>query len=96
MNAYIDAHRDLQDFCTDNALVHTIGLLNPTLLLDKTYLHGSKYTDYIFLSAALSELAVKLGHHQFDQYFISDHKGLFVHFRAGDLFDNREIIRSHE
>ena len=74
MNACIGANGDLQDLCTDNDLVNSIRLLNPTLLLDKTYLHGSKRIDYIFLSAALSEIAVKAGHHHFDQYFISDHK----------------------
>ena len=79
-----------------NNLIDGIGVLNPSLLMNRTYLHGSKRIDYILLSPVLSELEVMAGHHQFDQYLTSDHKGSFVHFLVGELFDGQETDKSHE
>ena len=52
--------------------------------------------DYIFISPALSSMIVKAGHHQLDQYFISDHKGVYLQLLAHKLFDSAEMDRSHE
>ena len=42
----------------------------------------------------MATIAIKAGHHQFHQHFISDHKGVYIHFKANDLFDNQKIDRS--
>ena len=62
----ISINGDMTDFCLQNDLVDTISTINPDLLLDKTYVYGSKQTDYILISSALSHMIVKAGHHQFD------------------------------
>ena len=42
----------------------------------------------------LAEVAVKVGHHNFNQHFISDHKGLHTQFKADDIFDTAAMDRS--
>ena len=54
---------------------------------DETYLDGSKEIDHIFLSPSLADVALKAGHHKFHQHFISDHRGIYIHFKVKDLFD---------
>ena len=94
MNECMTLNGTLKDFCSKNDLIDAVGVLNPDLVKDKTYLYGSKRIDFIFLSLSLADIAVKAGHHQFDQYLVSDHKGIYVHFRASDLFDTQEMDRS--
>ena len=77
----------LADFLLDCNLVDSVSLLNLDLKLHPTYLWGSKRIDYIFVMPALAEVALKAGHHQFHQHFISDHKGVYIQFRADDLCD---------
>ena len=36
-------------------------------------------------------MVVKVGHHQFDQHFVSDHKGVYIQFVAGEFFDTKYI-----
>ena len=68
-------------------LIDTISLLNLDIEEDHTYLWRSKRIDCIMMVLALVEVALKEGHHQFNQHFISDHTGVYLHFRADDLFD---------
>ena len=42
MNKCINTNGDLQDFCLENDLLDTVGLLNPTQINDATYLCGTK------------------------------------------------------
>ena len=42
MNEYIGSQGDLQDFCLQNDLTDAVGLLNPTLENDTTYLYEKK------------------------------------------------------
>ena len=90
MNECINTNGDLKEFCLDNDLLDTVALMNPSQMDDATYLYGKKRIDYIFITPALTAMAVKAGHHQFDQHFVSDHKGVYIKFRAGDLFDNND------
>ena len=96
VNECINTNEDLQDFYLKNDLLGTVGLLNPTQTNDATYLYGTKLIDYIFITPALSAMAVKVSHHQFDQLCVSDHKGVYLQFLAGDLFDSKLMNRSHE
>ena len=95
MNEYIGESKDLQLFCHQTNLIDSISLLNPDLNKDPTYLWGSKRIDYILISPPLAEMAVKAGHHNFNQHFISDHKGIYIQFKAGDLFETSTMDRSH-
>ena len=95
MNKCISTNGDLADFFPQNDLIDTIGTMNPDLLLENTYLYGIKRIDYICISSTISHMVVKVGHRQFDQHFVSDHKGIYVQFMATDLFDNHEIDKSH-
>ena len=95
MNEYIGDTKDLYDFCQHNNLIDTVSLLNPDLMEDPTYLWGSKRIDYILVSPPLAELALKAGHHQYHQHFISDHKGVYIQFNAGDIFDTATVDKSH-
>ena len=69
--------------------------MNPDLETDPTYLWGSKRIDYILVSPPLVEVAVKAGHHQYHQHFISDHKGAYIQFHAGDIFETATVDKSH-
>ena len=51
-----------------------------------TLLHVIKQVDYTFISPTVSTMAVKAGHYQFEQYFLSTDRGMFIHVLAGDLF----------
>ena len=95
MNKYIGNQGDLQDFCLYNDLTDTVGLLNPALENDTAYLYGKNRIDYILVSHTSGTPAIKAGHHQFNQHFISDHKGVYINFNAKDLFDNAKIDRTH-
>jgi len=95
MNEYIGDKRGLADFTMECNLVDSVSLLNPDLESDPTYLWGSKRIDYIFVTPSLAEVALKAGHHQFHQHFITDHKGVFIQFRAQDLSDTQFIDKSH-
>ena len=86
----------LTDFIMECNLIDTVALLNPELEKDPTYLWGKKRIDYILVSPALAEIALKAGHHQFHQYFITDHKGVYIRFRAQDLFDTHSMDKTHK
>ena len=79
----------------ENDLLDVVEMLNPHLDKDPTYLWGNKRLDYILVSSKLVEVAIKAGHHQFNQYFISDRKGVYVQFKADDLFDTDMMDKSH-
>ena len=72
-----------------------MALLNPDLEQDPTYLWGSKRIDLVLVSPALAGVAVKAGHHNFNQHFVSDHKGIFIQFKAADIFDTATMDKSH-
>ena len=72
-----------------------MALLNPDLEQDPTYLWGSKRIDLVLVSSALAGVAVKAGHHNFNQHFVSDHKGIFIQFKAADIFDTSTMDKSH-
>ena len=78
INKYIGSQGDLLDFFIQNDLNDAVGLLNPTLEKDSTYINGTKRIDYIFLSNNLAATAIKAEHHQFYQHFISDHKSVYI------------------
>ena len=78
MNENICTNGDLAKFCIDTYLIDAVGMLNPSQSSDPTYLYGSQRIDYIFVTPALTAIAVKAGHHQFDQHFMSDHKGVYL------------------
>ena len=78
MNEYIGDKKDLYNFCQSNDLIDSIALMNPDLDNNPTYLRGSKRIGCIFISPALAEVAVKAGHHQFNQHFVSDHKSIYI------------------
>ena len=96
----MDSNEDITDggdfsmFSQNNDLVDIAPQFDPLLAQSPTYLHSSKRLDYIILSPHLAEIAIKEGHHQFHQYMVSDHKGVYVHFRAEDLFDTETMDRS--
>ena len=69
--------------------------MNPDLHSDSTYLWGTKMIDYIFIYPSLAEVAFKAGHHNYNQHFVSDHKGLYIQFKVSDLFDTATMDRSH-
>ena len=94
MNKFIGERKDLHDFCQHNNLIDVISLLDLDKHDDPTYLWGKKRIDYILISPALAELAVKAGHHQFNQHFISDHKGIYLQFHAKDIFDTATMDKS--
>ena len=85
----------LHNFTLQNNLVDAIETLNPAYKDDKTYIHGSTRIDHIFLSPELAEIALKAGHHQFHQHFMTDHKGVYVHFHADDFFESPKIDKTH-
>ena len=47
------------------------------------------------MSPGVAHAAVKAGHHLFHQYFISDHKGVYLHCDVRELFDVASIDKSH-
>ena len=55
-----------------------------------------KRIDYILDTLVLVEVSLKTGHHQFHQYFILDHKGVYIQFRAQDLFDTQLMDKRHK
>ena len=93
----LDFNEDIKDegafaiFAKNNDLVDIATQFDPLLAQNPTYLHSTKRLDYILLSPNLAEIAIKAGHHQFYQYMVSDHKGVYVHFRADDLFDTDTV-----
>ena len=96
INECIKTNGDLQDFCLENDLIDTAGLLNPAQTNEATYMYVTKLIDYIFITPALLAMAVKAGYHQFDQHFVSDHKGVYLQFLTEDLFERKLMDRSHE
>ena len=90
-NEKLEDGNSLHNFVSNNNLTDAVGYLNPTLQNDKTYLNGSKRIDHIFLSPELADKAIKAGHHQFHQYFVTDHKGVYIHFKVKDLFEEEKI-----
>ena len=94
LNEYIGTG-DLANFCLENDLVDVVAMMNPDLEKYPTYLWGNKRLDYILISSKLAEVAVKVGYHQFNQHMISDHKGVYVQFKAYDLFDTDLMDKSH-
>ena len=96
----MDSNEDIIDegafasFAQNNDLIDIATQFDPLLAQSPTYLHSSKRLDYILLSPHLAELAIKADHHQFHQHVVSDHKGVYVHFRAEDLFDTDTMDRS--
>lgn len=38
-------------------------------------------------------MAFKAEHHQYNQHFISDHKGAYTQFKSGDIFDTAAVDR---
>ena len=95
MNEFIGDKKALHTFCQATNLIDSISLLNPDLHSDPTYLWGKKRIYYILISPSLAEVAVKAGHHNYHQHFISDHKGLYIQFHSSDLFDIATMDRSH-
>ena len=95
MNEYIGEKGDLCNFCLETDLINSISLLNPDLEGGPTHLWGAKRLDYIFVTPGLAEVALKAGHHQFHQHFISDHNGVYLQFRASDFFDIELMDKSH-
>ena len=63
MNEFIGDRKDLHDFCQHNDFINGVFLLDPDKHEDHTYLWGTKHIDYILVSPALAELAIKAGHH---------------------------------
>ena len=96
MNESLDEKRGLADFILECNLIDTVSLLNPDLATDPTYVWGSKRIDCILVSPALVEVALKAGHIQFLQYFTMDHKGVYMRFRAQDLFDTQLMDKGHK
>ena len=96
----MDSNEDIKEegafanFAKNNDLVDIAPQFDPLLAEDPTYLHSKKRLDYILLSPNLAEIAIKAGHHQFHQFMVSDHKGVYVHFRVEDLFDTETMDRS--
>ena len=95
MNEFIGGEKALHTFCQRTNLIDYISLLNSDLQSDPTYLWGTKRIDCILIYPTLAEVAVKAGHYNYNQHFISDHKGLYIQFKAGDLFDTATMDRSH-
>ena len=50
----------------------------------------------MFTTPNLMAMAIKAGHRQFDQYFISEHTGVYLQFQAGDIFNSKTMDRSHD
>ena len=95
MNEFIGEKKALHKFCQSTNLIDSISLLNPDLYSEPTYLCGTKRIDYIFISPSLVEVVVKAGHHNYNQHFVSDHKGLYTQVEASDFFDTATMDRSH-
>jgi len=95
MNKFIGEEQALHELCQRTNLINSISLLNLDLHEDLTYLWRSKRINYILISLTLTEVAVKAGHHTFNQYFISDHKVLYIQFKMGDIFDTATMDRRH-
>ena len=95
MNEFMGDKHDLHDFYQETNLMDSISLLNLELNNDPTYLWGSKRIDYILISPRLVELPVKAEHHHFNHQFISDHNGIYIQFKAADIFDTATMDRSH-
>ena len=53
----------MYNFSLENDLLDSVSLPNPDLEEDPTYLWGTKMIDYIFMTQALAEVALKVGHH---------------------------------
>ena len=94
INEFIGDKKALHKFCQITNLIDSISLLNPELHYDPTYLWGKKRIDYIFISPSLADVAVKAGHHNYYQHFISDHKGIYIQFNTSYLFDTATMGRS--
>ena len=41
-------------------------------------------------------MAVKAGHHKFDQHIVSDHNRVYLQFLGRDLFDSKHMDRSRK
>ena len=86
MNKFMGNKHDLYEICQQTNLVDSISLLDSELNNDPTYLWGSKWIKHIPIYPTLAELAVKAGHHHFNQHFISDHKGYLCPIQSGRYF----------
>ena len=95
MNESIGSKEDLYNFMLENDLIDSVSLLNPDMEENPTYLWGNNRINYIFISPALAEVALKAGHHQFHQHFTTDHKGVYLRFRADDLFATELMDKTH-
>ena len=95
MDEYISNKDNIYGFCQWNNLIDSISLLNPELEKDLTYLWGPKRIDYIFINPSLTKSVLKAGHHHFNQKFISYYKGVYIQFKAGNIFDTATMDRSH-
>ena len=95
MNEFMGDGKDLQICCQQINLIDSISLLDPGLNIDPAYLWGSRRIDYILISPTLAEMAVKAGHHNFHQHFISDHKCIYIQFKAGGIFEASTMDKSH-
>ena len=97
--------KEFKAFTENVHLTDAMETLDPSLLEDPTYLWGKRRIDYILLSQGVVGAAIKGGHHPFHQYVVSDHKGVYVHFDARELFavgtadlshiSQRKILLSH-
>ena len=85
-NAVMEDGNDLDRFRSKLGLTDIVTHFKPDLQNDATYLWGSKRLDYILVSNGVLDAAVDAGHHPFPQYIVSDHKGVYVHFAANQLF----------
>ena len=95
MNDFIGEKKASHKFCQSTNLIDSISLLNPDLHSDPIYLWGAKKIDRILISPSLTEVAVKAGHHNYNQLFVSGHRVLYIQFKASDLFDTATMDRSH-
>ena len=87
--------KSFASFIDSTNLIDVMELLNPSLIKDKTYLWSDRRLDYIFVSPGIKDAAVKAGHHNFHQHIISDHKGVYVHFKASELFATGKMDETH-
>ena len=50
----------------------------------------------MFMTEGIKHAVVKAGHHLiYNRHIVSDHKGVYVHFKADRLFDIAEMDWSH-
>ena len=77
----IGEKRGFYEFARDNDLIAIVPQFNLSAAFDTTYLRGSKR----IISHNIVEFSIKVGHHRLWQHIISDHSGVYLHFRVEDL-----------